>query len=204
MTGVVDRITGWDRKLRGVSLVPAALSIASVGVALSLASGARAQEQNLSKFKFTADNQAQIFLNGELLGTTNQDWKNVNEASGTTFLEGINVLAIAAWDVGQIAGINGTFEFSGTEEPFGTSSDGWLSYVADKVVDGTQNYIAYSYTQQPFEDFADLLNVPDGWNQANFAPSREWKIPGQNTKDNGSYYAWGSAKPTGDLTWIWK
>ena len=68
LTGVVERITGWDRKVCGVSLVPAALSIASVGVALSLAAGARAQEQNLSKFKFTADNQAQIFLNGELLG----------------------------------------------------------------------------------------------------------------------------------------
>jgi Ca2+-binding RTX toxin-like protein len=130
---------------------------------------------------FTADNASHLYLNGRRIGET-WDWKRgfeIDVSDGVRFREGMNVLAIAAWDGGQIAGINGRFEMpDGTT--FGTSDvEEWKVWNADTNPDscttGAGNAEANSknactglnYTQ----DFADNPEVDlykayfDHWNE---------------------------------------
>ena len=77
-----------------------------------------AAEDTLVEITFTADNAAQIFLNGKSLGQVN-DWKKPFEFQGLDLRQGKNVIGIAAWDQECIAAMSGEFRVpNGTE--FGT------------------------------------------------------------------------------------
>ena len=90
-----------------------------------------------SDITFTADNASHIYLNGLRIGET-WDWTkpfsiNTNDSNddNVELNSGTNVLAIAAWDGGQIAGINGEFVFEDGQR-FGTSDvESWKVYNAD-------------------------------------------------------------------------
>lgn len=157
-------------------------------------------------FKFTADNQAQMFLNGNLIGTTNKAWQTAQEANGEILLQGTNVLGIAAWDSEQIAGINGVFSFSGGETTFGTSSEGWKAYRAEiNITPKNTNGNPFGYIDDGvlvFDKYGDILSVPDDWNKPGFALDERWQNASQNIKGGGYHYPWGNTN-TGDSTWIW-
>ena len=91
---------------------------------------------------FTADNGSHIYLNGEQLkfdlgneepapGTW--DWRQgfYRSLDDVVLKAGKNVLAIAAWDSEEIAGINGQFKFSEDVIISTSTEDGWWVYNAD-------------------------------------------------------------------------
>ncbi|MCB4394064.1 hypothetical protein FZZ91_02965, partial [Synechococcus sp. HB1133] len=201
-------------------------SVAFSLLGLSLAGGIASADEPVAKIHFTADNASHIYLNGERIGET-WDWRQGFEidtaGSDVELKSGINVLAIAGWDGGQVAGINGEFEMAdGTV--FGTSNvEGWKVYNADinptacKTNNGneeanrTNTCTGLDYT----EDFAkqdeaalkeaykvkwnEYPDIPDGWNQIVFDDSGSgWDLPGS---DLNNPKPWGDKTP--DSTWLW-
>ncbi|NBQ22475.1 MAG: hypothetical protein EBU30_12740, partial [Synechococcaceae bacterium WB6_3B_236] len=133
--------------------------------------------------KITADNGAKVYLNGTLLGST-ENWNVPYDFNGLTVLPGSNVLAVLAYDVGGIAGLSGRFEApSGT---FGTSnSSGWRVLNVDPEP-ATDNSAA---SRDP-----NRWTLPANWSGLGFDDT-SWST--------ATVYAgpWGNR--TGDPTWIW-
>lgn len=138
--------------------------------------------------KITADNGADIYLNGQLVGSTS-DWTKPYDFTGLKVQAGQNVLAILAYDVGGIAGLSGRFEVpSGT---FGTSNlSGWKVLNVDS--DPTTDNSAASRDRRQW-------NLPADWASVNF-DDRSW-ASAVNVQAKTGQYPWGNR--TGDPTWIW-
>tara|TARA_Y100001938_G_scaffold132437_1_gene190713 strand:+ start:216 stop:638 length:423 start_codon:yes stop_codon:yes gene_type:complete len=132
-------------------------SIALSLLSLSLTGGIASADEPAAKIHFTADNASHIYLNGVRIGETwdwRQGFKIDTAGSDVELKSGVNVLAIAAWDGGQVAGINGKFEMAdGTT--FGASDiEGWRVYNADlkptacktDKSDGTEACTGLDYT----------------------------------------------------------
>jgi hypothetical protein len=138
--------------------------------------------------KITADNGADIYLNGQLVGSTS-DWTKPYDFTGLKVQAGQNVLAILAYDVGGIAGLSGRFEVpSGT---FGTSNlSGWKVLNVDS--DSTTDNSAASRDRRQW-------NLPADWASVNF-DDRSW-ASAVNVQAKTGQYPWGNR--TGDPTWIW-
>ncbi|MCB4400692.1 autotransporter-associated beta strand repeat-containing protein, partial [Synechococcus sp. MU1625] len=185
---------------------------AGVALTLSLPSFSWAVDKP-GLITFTADNAAQIFVNGESLGQTD-NWKEpfTYEVEDLNLQQGLNVIGIAAWDQEGIAAMSGEFVMpDGTE--FGTSDKGWLAFPADKnPKKNNQKDDPYKANKQnPLEAYAGKLDVPLGWNTIDYEASdgtvyenKKWSIPGFVNQKNvsGQHYPWGT-NTTGDSTWIW-
>jgi VCBS repeat-containing protein len=142
--------------------------------------------------QFTADNAAEVYLNGNLIGSTN-NWGRPYTFTGLNVKPGANVLAVLAWDVGSIAAMSGKFTMpDGTS--FGTSNiAGWKVFNADPVP--TTDYQGNSGVRSTW-------NLPAGWNTVGFddSDSNLWRTP-QDTRTVETWYPWGNQ--TGDPAWIW-
>jgi len=138
--------------------------------------------------KVTADNGCEVYLNGELIGQTD-DWGRPYDFTGLNVLAGTNVLAIVARDWGGIAGMTGRFEVpSGT---FGTSNiNNWkvLNVDPDSLTDNS----AASQDRKQWK-------LPANWASTSFDDSG-WSAPIDVRAQTGQY-PWGNR--TGDPTWIW-
>ena len=182
--------------------------VAGIALTLSLPSSSWAN----GVITFTADNAAEIFINGESLGQTN-NWQNpfTFSVEDLNLQQGTNVIGIAAWDSEGIAAMSGEFVMpDGTE--FGTSDPGWLAFPADQIPrddNGANN--PYNKDQEdPLVEYKDILDVPPDWNMVDYEVSdymgKEWVVPGsvnENTYDKTiNKFPWG-AGTTGDPTWLW-
>ena len=168
-----------------------------------------AQENNAKgKISFTADNAAQVFLNGKSLGQTS-DWNSPYEFINLELQQGKNVIGIAAWDSEGIAAMSGQFKMpDGTE--FGTTNFAeWLVFPADKNPNSS-NSAGLPFkkdTKDPLSVYREILYIPLGWNEVDYKVSsfegKEWVQPGYVTQPeaSGQSYPWG--KPTGDPVWLW-
>ncbi|MCL7406453.1 VCBS domain-containing protein [Paradonghicola geojensis] len=141
--------------------------------------------------KFTADNAAEVYLNGQLIGETN-DWQQPYTFTGLTVLPGTNVLSVLAWDVGSVAAMSGKFEMpDGTS--WGTSDiAGWKVFNADP--DPATDY------QGASRDRSQWI-LPDGWNTVAYDDSA-WDTPFA-VSDYERPWGADSSTRTGDPTWIW-
>ena len=200
-------------------------SIALSLLSLSLTGGIAAADEPVAKIHFTADNASHVYLNGVRIGET-WDWQKGFEidtaGSDVELKSGVNVLAIAAWDGGQVAGINGKFEMAdGTT--FGTSDiEGWKVYNADKNPDScatnngsveanrTNTCTGLDYT----EDFAkqdevalkdaykakwgEYPDIPDDWNQIVLDETEGWEEPGSSGNNPDPW-----TNKAIDPTWLW-
>ena len=138
--------------------------------------------------KMTSDNGADIYLNGQLVGSTS-DWTKPYDFTGLKVQAGQNVLAILAYDVGGIAGLSGRFEVpSGT---FGTSNlSGWKVLNVDS--DPTTDNSTASRDRNQWK-------LPADWASVNF-DDRSWSSA-INVQAKTGQYPWGNR--TGDPAWIW-
>lgn len=138
--------------------------------------------------KITADNGADIYLNGQLVGSTS-DWTRPYDFTGLKIQAGKNVLAVLAYDVGGIAGLSGRFEVpSGT---FGTSNLGSWKVLNVDPESTTDNSAASRDRNQ--------WKLPSDWNSVNF-DDRTWSAA-INVQAKTGQYPWGNR--TGDPAWIW-
>ena len=138
--------------------------------------------------KITADNGADIYLNGQLVGKTN-DWTRPYDFTGLKIQAGRNVLAVLAYDVGGIAGLSGRFDVpSGA---FGTSNlAGWKVLNVDPE-SSTDNSAASRDPNQ--------WSLPSNWASVDF-DDRSWSAA-INVQAKTGQYPWGNR--TGDPAWIW-
>ena len=192
--------------LRSIALSATGLS---VGAALFVSSSRPANaDQAKGNISFTADNAAQVFLNGKSLGQTN-DWTKPFTFENLELQQGQNVIGIAAWDSEGIAAMSGEFKMpDGTE--FGTTnSTEWLVFPADKnpTSSNSANNPFNKNTQNPLSVYKDLLDIPSGWNEVGYTVSdfegKKWVQPGFVTKpkESGQHYPWNDK--TGDPVWLW-
>ena len=191
--------------LRSVALSATSLS---VGATLFISSSRPANaDQAKGNISFTADNAAEVFLNGKSLGQTN-DWTKPFTFEGLELQQGQNVIGIAAWDSEGIAAMSGKFNMpDGTK--FGTTNNqGWWVFPADKNPNSS-NSAGKPFnknTEDPLTEYADLLDIPSGWNEVDYTVSgfqgKEWVRPGfVTTQGSGQHYPW--KNPTGDPKWLW-
>lgn len=138
--------------------------------------------------KITSDNGADVFLNGVLVGKTD-NWTIPYDFTGLPVKAGRNVLAVLAYDVGGIAGLSGRFEVpSGS---FGTSNvSGWKVKNIDPESD-TDNSAASRDRSK--------WNLPSNWNTTDFDDS-SWQLP-VDVREKTGQYPWGNR--ANDPTWIW-
>ena len=191
---------------RWFSAFTSAASCLTVGAALVISNGkpVAAQENNAKgNISFTADNAAEVFLNGESLGQTN-DWTQPFTFENLELQQGKNVIGIAAWDSEGIAAMSGQFKMpDGTE--FGTTNFAeWLVFPADKNPNSSNSAGSpfNKDTKDPLSKYKDLLDVPVGWNEVGYSVSDGWVVPGYVDKGmDGKSYPWGN--PTGDARWLW-
>ena len=181
----------------------------SVGATLFISSSWPASaDQAKGNISFTADNAAEVFLNGKSLGQTN-DWKKPFTFEELELQQGQNVIGIAAWDSEGIAAMSGEFKMPDSTEFGTTNSTEWLVFPADKNPNSS-NSAGKSFnknTEDPLSVYADLLDIPPKWNEVDYTVSdfqgKEWVQPGFVTKpkESGQHYPW--ANPTGDPVWLW-
>ena len=199
-------------------------SIALSLLSLSLTGGIAAADEPAAKIHFTADNASHIYLNGVRIGET-WDWQRGFEidtaGSDVELKSGLNVLAIAAWDGGQVAGINGKFEMAGGSITFGTSTDGWKVYNADNNPDScatnngnpeanrTDTCTGLDYTESFAKEDEETLkdayktkwgvypDIPDDWNQIVF-DDEGWEEPGSSGNNPKPW-----KDKAIDPTWLW-
>lgn len=185
----------------------------SVGAALLVSSPQAAiADEARGNIKFTADNAAEVFLNGKSLGQTN-NWTQPFTFTNLSLQQGKNVIGIAAWDSEGIAAMSGLFNMpDGTT--FGSSNvDAWLVFPADK------NPTSANSAKNPFnkdmEDplsvYSDILDVPPGWNEVSYVvedfEGKKWVVPGyvsgtnKNPDQPGQHYPWNHT--TADKVWLW-
>jgi VCBS repeat-containing protein len=129
--------------------------------------------------KFTADNAAEVYLNGSLIGSTN-NWGQPYTFSNLNVLPGKNVLSVLAWDYGSIAAMSGLFTMA-DGSTFGTSNiSGWKVFNADPVP--TSDYSGNSTVRSAW-------NLPSGWNTVAYDDSDTalWRTP-QDTRTVESWY----------------
>ena len=136
-----------------------------IALTLSLPSFSWADEAT-GVITFTADNAAQIFINGESLGQTN-DWTQPFkfDVEDLNLQQGTNVIGIAAWDSEGIAAMSGEFVMPDSTE-FGTSDAGWLAFPADQNP-RSNNSAGNPYKknqEDPLVEYKDILDVPPDWN----------------------------------------
>lgn len=192
---------------------------ANLSVAFCFAGSTKAGPVPSGSIKFTADNAAQIFLNGQELKESGgreytNNWQQPFEFdAGSELLEGRNVISVAAWDHEGIAAVSGIFKMvDGTT--FGTSSRGWLVFdagIRENNCEGTNDCTDFPRSlgnayKNPAA--ADLIRIPSNWNSPDiqFAAGDmydggTWMVPGKRIGapwENGS-----PGSTTGDKTWIW-
>lgn len=178
-----------------------------------------AQDDFPGTITFTADNAAQIFLNGEPLKDAGglsytNDWKSPFVFKlGSELSQGENVIGVAAWDHESIAAMSGMFNMAdGTK--FGTSSEGWLVFDAGVNVNTCKDKqnctdfprsLGNAYQKYVNGDISTLVRIPDEWNEVGFVPSDfkegKWTTPG--TRSGNPWEKDKEGKTTGDPTWIW-
>ena len=182
----------------------------AAGIALTLSFPSSSWADGL--ITFTADNAAEIFINGESLGQTDNWTKPVEfDVDKANLQQGSNVIGIAAFDAQGIAAMSGQFVMpDGTK--FGTNA-GWIAFPADKNPGpGNQPNNPYDGAQKnPLKAYEDILDIPPGWNtvdndilEGTVCAGKKWRAPGYvNEKGiSGQYYPWGT-DTTGDPTWLW-
>ena len=177
--------------------------------ALVSTNAAVAQQATAQKISFTADNASHIYINGIKIGGT-WNWHDEFIIEDFNLQQGDNILSIVAWDGESIAAINGLFEMPDGNK-FGTSSTGWKVWNADKQpdncnaplctgLDKSENFVK---NKNPLTEYADRINVPEGWQDIEFDDS-EWETPGTSVGPNNTHPApWNAHSPTADPTWIW-
>ena len=180
----LNSVGGADSKLNSNELTITGSAAPGTNISLHSKTGS-VKSGNL---KITSDNGADVFLNGVLVGKTD-NWTIPYDFTGLPVKAGRNVLAVLAYDVGWIAGLSGRFEVpSGS---FGTSNiSGWKV----KNIDPESNTDNSSASQD-----RSKWAMPSGWNTTDFDDS-SWEIP-VDVREKTGQYPWGNR--ANDPTWIW-
>lgn len=164
--------------------------------------------------KFTADNAAQIFLNGKTLKDKNgrdytNNWTHPFEFdAGNEFRDGTNVVGVAAWDNESIAAMSGIFTMSDTAT-FGTSAEGWKAFNAGIKVDTCNDTDCTDFKRAAGNNYknppAGSVRFPEGWSLPGYVPEDfaggTWVTPGVRKGDPWEKDTEGAT--TGDPSWIW-
>ena len=156
----------------------------SAGVALLVSAPQAAIANEASgNIKFTADNAAEVFLNGKSLGQT-QAWTSPYDFQDLELLQGKNVSGIAAWDSEGIAAMSGQFNMPDGTTFGSTNYEEWLVFPADKSPKSSNsagNPFDKS-TQDPLSVYKEILDIPPGWNEIDYTVSdfanKSWIVPG--------------------------
>ena len=169
------------------SALTSTASCLTVGAALVISNGnpVAAQDAATGNISFTADNAAQVYLNGELLKDSNNnpttnDWTKPFKFTDLSLKQGENVIGIAAWDQEGIAAMSGQFVMPDGTKFGSTNYEAWLVFPAAKDFN-SGNSVNNPFNKNelnPLSKYKDILSVPVGWNEISYSVSdfedREW------------------------------